>query len=44
MTDGRTDGLALAHPYHERRSGNKFGKITPSDLGGDSVTDSLMDD
>ena len=29
MTDRQTDGLALAHPYHEGRSCSKFDKLCP---------------
>ena len=35
--------LALAHPYHERKSCSKFGSILPSGLGGNSVVDRWTD-
>ena len=37
------DGLALTHPYHERKSCRKFGQNPPSGLKGDSMTDRWMD-
>ena len=39
IPNGRTDGLALPHPHHDRRSCSKFGLIPPSGLGEDSVKD-----
>ena len=40
MDDGCTEkNIALVHPYHKGKWCNKLGWITPSGLGGDSVTD-----
>ena len=30
MTDGRTNGLSLAHIYHEKKSCSNFGSISSS--------------
>ena len=38
-TDRQIDGLALTHPYHERKSCSKFDYIPPSSLERDSVSD-----
>ena len=38
-----TDGLALAHTYHERKSCSKLSEVLPSGLRGDSVMDRWMD-
>ena len=39
LTDAQKNNAALAHPYHEGKRCSKFGRIPPSGLGGDSVTD-----
>ena len=40
ITWGRVkNNVAVTHPYHMEKSCSKFGKIQPSDLGGNSVTD-----
>ena len=41
-TDGQPDRLALAHPYNDG-SCSKFGRILPSDLGGDSMMEGWTD-
>ena len=41
-TDPKKNNAALAHPYHEGKSGSKFGRILPSTLG-DSMLDRRPD-
>ena len=44
--DRRTDvknNVALAHPYHKKKSCRKFSYILPSGFGGACVTDRLAD-
>ena len=47
MDNGRRDAqknnAALAHLYHEGKRCSKFGRIPPSGLGGDSVTEGWND-
>ena len=37
--DGQKINVALAHPYHVKKSCSKLHKIPPSSLGGDRVID-----
>ena len=41
--NAQKNNVALSHPYHEGKWCSKFGKILPSGLGGDSVTDIWTD-
>ena len=41
--DEQKNNVALAHPYHEGKSGSRFGSILLSGLGGDRVMDGWTD-
>ena len=43
MMDAQKNNVALAHSYHVGKWCSEFGRIPPSGLGGDNVTDRQTD-